>query len=268
MVSSRVPPPATASFPALPASSLSLRPQRPPLHRPAPAPPLLWGFPQRSTLPSPTIEKDLDLDLEFRMPPPPPPGRPAFSAGEIEEVPETPPATPAPRPGAFMVEGEGAARLNSVPTFNAAPGTELGGVKAVQDLQGSFAHAGAASETEASAPWQLVESRRRPRRPALPRPALKPRPPPPTWLLKLCFRCLEPDHRVANCCNQVKCHRCFVFGHRERTCTTETAPSRPPAPSASTTRRRPSPTTSSPVPATRPSNPAAPSWAAIVCAQP
>lgn len=28
-----------------------------------------------------------------------------------------------------------------------------------------------------------------------------------------CFRCLSPDHHVANCCNQVRCKSCFFYGH-------------------------------------------------------
>jgi hypothetical protein len=118
MVSSRVPLPSTAAFQVPPATSLSLRPQRPPLHRPALTLPLLWGFPQRSALPSSTARGDVDLDLEFRTLPPLPLGRPTFSAGEIEEV---PPAALATRPRAAMVEGKGAARLNSTPALTPPP---------------------------------------------------------------------------------------------------------------------------------------------------
>lgn len=36
-----------------------------------------------------------------------------------------------------------------------------------------------------------------------------------------CFRCLAPDHRVAECCEPVRCFRCRKYGHRATSCKEE-----------------------------------------------
>ncbi|KAE8795064.1 hypothetical protein D1007_30269 [Hordeum vulgare] len=61
---------------------------------------------------------------------------------------------------------------------------------------------------------------RRPRRDAPAGPASPPhrRSPTPEEAADLCFRCLDPRHRVRNCPNDVRCRRCLVLGHASRSC--------------------------------------------------
>ena len=34
----------------------------------------------------------------------------------------------------------------------------------------------------------------------------------------MCFRCLDPGHRVRDCTNDVRCRRCLFSGHESRDC--------------------------------------------------
>lgn len=75
----------------------------------------------------------------------------------------------------------------------------------------------AGREVEVTGGWQLVVSRKGPRRPALAAPAFKP-PPIPRWLFGRCCRCLFLGHRASVCRDPIRCSRCLQNGHKSRGC--------------------------------------------------
>ncbi|KAE8793295.1 hypothetical protein D1007_32136 [Hordeum vulgare] len=76
---------------------------------------------------------------------------------------------------------------------------------------------GAGREDEVTSGWKFVESRRGPRRSALPAPTFKPAPIP-SWLQGRCCRCLPRGHRAGSCRDPIRCSRCLQNGHKARGC--------------------------------------------------
>ena len=71
----------------------------------------------------------------------------------------------------------------------------------------------AGREAEVIGGWQLVMSRKGPRRPALAASAFKP-PPISRWLFRRCCRCLVLGHRASICREPICCSRCLLPSKR------------------------------------------------------